>query len=365
MKMQMKTMALVLASCLLAGSAWAQSSVTVQGLVDLSVGSVKMSGDNGSTVGVTPGGMTTSWFGVKGVEDLGGGLKAEMALTAFLRPNIGASGRFTGDTLFSRDGNIALSGSFGRVSLGRDLAPSFLPMVIFNPFGDSFTVSPLILHWYVPSGGFAQRTWANAAAGDSGWSNEIIYTTPNFDGLSANFHYQFGEKAGDTGSRNVGMNALYFNGPLALSAFYQKVNVSNPLGGAAIVDATSAPVNFASINNQTSYFVGASYDLTAAKLYATYTSSSNDATGGLKLDDKIYSLGAKIPAGGGDVLLAYANTKRTGTLTTNNDLKRDTFSAGYDYNLSKRTDVYAVLMNDKISAADRATSFLAGIRHKF
>ncbi len=367
MQMQMKTLVLAVASGLsmLAGSALAQSSVTVQGLVDLSVGSVKMSGDTGSTAAVTPGGMTTSWFGFKGVEDLGGGLKAEMALTGFLRADTGASGRFSGDTMFSRDANIALAGSFGRVSLGRDLAPSFLPIVIFNPFGDSFTVSPLVLHWYVPSGGFAARTWANSAAGDSGWSNEVIYTTPNFDGLSANFHYQFGEKAGDTGTRNIGLNALYFNGPLALSAFYQKVQVSNPLGGSPIVDATSAPVNFASITNQTSYFVGASYDATVAKLYATYTSSSNDAVAGKQLDDKIYSLGAKIPAGGGDILLAYANTKRTGTLTANNDLKRDTLSAGYDYNLSKRTDVYAVLMSDKINTADRATSILAGIRHKF
>lgn len=365
MKMQMKSLVLAVASCLCAGSALAQSSVTVQGLMDLSVGSVKMSGDKASTAAITPGGMTTSWFGFKGVEDLGGGLKAEFALTAFLRPDTGESGRFGGDTLFSRDANVALSGSFGRVSLGRDLAPSFLPVVIFNPFGDSFDVSPLVLHWYVPSGGFASRTWANSAAGDSGWSNEIIYSTPNFDGFSANMHYQFGEKAGDTGTRNIGLNALYFNGPLALSAFYQKVQVSNPLGGSAIVDATSTPVNFASINNQTAYFVGASYDLTAAKLYATYTSSKNDTAAGKQMDDKIYSLGAKIPAGGGDILLAYANTKRNGTLTANTEYKRDTLSAGYDYNLSKRTDVYAVLMSDKISTADRATSVIAGIRHRF
>ncbi|MFZ6654677.1 porin [Undibacterium sp. TJN19] len=363
--MQMKPLVLAVISCLLAGTAMAQSSVTVQGLVDLSVGTVKLSGDKASTAAMTAGGMTTSWFGFKGVEDLGGGLKAEMALTAFLRPDTGESGRFGGDTLFSRDANIALSGGFGRVSLGRDLAPSFLPVVIFNPFGDSFAISPLVLHWYVPSGGFAARTWVNAAAGDSGWSNEIIYSTPNFDGFSANLHYQFGEKAGDTGTRNAGLNALYFNGPLALGAFYHKVQVSNPLGGSAIVDATSAPVNFASINNQTAYFVAASYDLTAAKLYATYSSTKNDTPAVKELDDKTYSLGLKVPAGGGDFLLGYANTKRSGTLTANNDLKRDTVSAGYDYNLSKRTDIYAVLMSDKITAADRATSVIAGIRHRF
>ncbi|MDE2427113.1 MAG: porin [Burkholderiales bacterium] len=364
MKLQTKSMALAVLSCLAAGSAMAQSSVTVQGLVDVSVGSVKYSGDSGSTAAVNSGGMTTSWLGFKGVEDLGGGLKAEFALTSFLQADTGAGGRFGGDTLFSRDANLTLAGSFGRVSLGRNLAPSFLPTVIFNPFGDSFNLSPLVLHTYVPSGNYAARTWANFAAGDSGWSNEVIYSTPDFGGLTANFHYQFGEKAGDTGTKNVGMNALYFNGPLALSAYYHQVQVSNPLGGSAIVDATTAPVNFASINNQKTYFVGGSYDLTAAKLYATYSSSKDDSTSGKSLDDKTYSLGVKAPAGGGDILLAFANTKRTGTLA-GADLKRDTLSVGYDYNLSKRTDVYTVLMSDKINTADRATSLVAGLRHKF
>jgi predicted porin len=90
--------------------------------------------------------MTTSWVGFKGVEDLGGGLKADFALTSFLQADTSASGRFSGDTMFSRDANVGLSGSFGKVSLGRGLAPSFLPTVIFNPFGDSFLLATGIAH---------------------------------------------------------------------------------------------------------------------------------------------------------------------------------------------------------------------------
>ncbi|MBC3810053.1 MULTISPECIES: porin [Undibacterium] len=363
MKFQLKSMVLAV-SCLLAGGASAQSQVSVEGLLDVTLGSVKYSGDSGRQAVVNSGGMTTSWVGFKGVEDLGGGLKADFALTSFLQADTGASGRFSGDTMFSRDANVGLSGSFGKVSLGRGLAPSFLPTVIFNPFGDSFSFSPLVLHTWVSSGNYAARTWANSAAGDSGWSNEIVYTTPNFDGLSANVHYQFGEKAGSTGTKNVGINALYFNGPLALGAYYHQVQVSNPLSGGAIVDATAAPVNYASINNQKTYFVAGSYDLTVAKLFATYSSSKDDTTSPKSLDDKTYSLGVKAPAGGGDILLAFANTKRTGSLV-GADLKRDTFSAGYDYNLSKRTDVYALVMSDKLNTADRATSVAAGIRHRF
>ena len=363
MKMKFNTLVVAVAATFAAGSALAQSTVSVQGLVDMSAGSIKYSGDTGSKLAVNSGGMTTSWLGFKGVEDLGNGLKVDFALTSFLQADSGQSGRFSGDTLFSRDANVGISGEFGKVSLGRNLSPSFLPTVIFNPFGDSFNFSPLVLHTWVPSGNFAARSWVNTLAGDSGWSNEIIYSTPNFSGLSANIHYQAGEQAGKTGVNNVGMNVLYFNGPLALSAYYHQVQVGNPTPG-AIVDATSTPINYASINYQKSYFVGGSYDLNVAKLFATYSTSKDDSSTGASMTDKTYSLGAKVPAAGGNVLLAYADTKRTGSLV-GADLTRDTFSAGYDYDLSKRTDVYAVAMSDKISTADRATSVAVGIRHKF
>lgn len=363
MKLTWKTLALAVASTLAAGSAMAQSTVTVQGLLDMDVGSVKYSGDSGSKASVNSGGLTTSWIGFKGAEDLGNGLKAEFALTSFLQADTGSYGRFSGDTLFSRDANLALSGSFGRVSMGRDLAPSFLPTVIFNPFGDSFSYSPLVLHTWVPNGNYAARSWVNMLAGDSGWSNEIIYSTPNFNGLSANVHYQFGEKAGDNSLKNWGMNAMYFNGPLGLSMYYHQVQVGNPTPG-AIVDATATPVNYAAINDQKTWFVGGSYDLTAAKLYATYSSAKDKTSLGLDMNDKTYSLGAKVPAAGGDILLAFADTKRSGSLV-GSDLKRDTYTIGYDYNLSKRTDVYALVMSDKLNTADRATSVAAGIRHKF
>jgi predicted porin len=44
---------------------------------------------------------------------------------------------------------------------------------------------------------------------------------------------------------------------------------------------------------------------------------------------------------------------------------RDTWTLGYDYNLSKRTDVYAMLMHDKITTFVSGTSYGFGIRHRF
>jgi predicted porin len=68
--------------------------------------------------------------------------------------------------------------------------------------------------------------------------------------------------------------------------------------------------------------------------------------------------------GQGALLFDYAQTKRNGSLV-GADLKRDTASFGYDYNLSKRTDLYAIYMTDKVSTADREGSFGLGIRHRF
>ena len=74
---------------------------------------------------------------------------------------------------------------------------------------------------------------------------------------------------------------------------------------------------------------------------------------------KTTSIGASAPVGAGKFLAAYAQTKVDGGAS------RKTASFGYDYFLSKRTDIYAVYMNDKITAKSTGNSFGVGIRHSF
>ncbi|WP_026076240.1 porin [Noviherbaspirillum massiliense] len=349
----------VLLAALFAGagmsSAFAQTSVNVEGLVDAFAGSMRMAGATDRTAKVDSAGMSTSYFGFRGSEDLGGGMKANFALTGFFRGDTGESGRFPGnETLFSRDANVGVSGSFGAISLGRGLAPNFLPSILFNPFGDSFTFSPLILHLNVPL--FNASGWSSSLAGDTGWSNQIKYTTPTFGGLTANLHYQFGEAAGDTGKNNIGGNLLYFSGPLSLTAFYHKVEANNPLDTPlGNVKAVAGRV----ASEQKAWFVGAGYDFNVVKLNGTFDKTTHDAD----FEDKTYSVGASAPAGNGKVLIAYAQTKRTGGGLDGST--RKTASVGYDYNLSRRTDAYAVYMNDRITGFDSGNSFGAGIRHRF
>jgi predicted porin len=220
--------ALLCASLACAGISHAQSSVTISGLVDAYVGSMRNAGDAGSTSVVGSSGMTTSWLGFKGSEDLGGGLKSYFNLSSFLQPATGSAGRYAGDPFFSREANVGLSGGLGSLQLGRGLAPNFLPTILVSPFGDSYTFSPLALHAAIATTGWPYTTIPS----DTGWSNQILYTTPSLGGLTANLHYQFGGQSSATGNasrNNAGLNLLYFGGTLTLVAFYERAQIMNPV----------------------------------------------------------------------------------------------------------------------------------------
>lgn len=341
-----KSLPALLAALACAGAAHAQSTVQITGLMDVYVGSMRMAGsaERKSTVG--SGGMTTSWMGFVGKEDLGNGLKAEFALTSFLRADVGNYGRFDGDPTFARDANIALSGGFGTLRLGRSMAPNFLPTIIANPFGDSFTVSPLVLHANIanaPAWGFGNLT----TPADTGWSNQVTYSTPSFGGLKANLHYQFGEQAGQSGKGNVGVNLMYFGGPLTLVGFYEQAKISNP-------------VNPSPMDTKTDWMLGGTYDFNVAKAYATYGQAEVDAT---RFEGRTISLGLDVPVlnKAGTLKAAMARTKVEGPANAT----RTTTSFGYDHFLSKRTDLYAVAMHDKVTDLKSGTSLVLGMRHRF
>jgi predicted porin len=350
-----------------AAPAMAQTSVNVEGIVDVYAGSMQYSGQSGRTSAVNSGGMTTSFFGFKGVEDLGSGLKANFTLGAFFQADTGTAGRFTGDTLFSRDANVGLSGNFGVVTLGRSISPTTLPMFLFNPMGDSFTFSPLVLHEAVPTFNGANRVWESSfGAGDTGWSNAIRYTSASIGGLTANVYYQFGERAANAGKKNVGGNLLYFNGPLSLTAAYHDVEVGNPTDANDLPGDNTSILQLAAlgagraVTKQKMWFLGGAYEFSLAKVFVTYDQSKHN----ISLKDKTASLGLSVPTGGaGKVLAAVAQTRRTSDFFSQQ--RRTTVTVGYDYNLSKRTDAYAMVMNDKITGANAAHSVGLGVRHKF
>ena len=102
--------------------------------------------------------------------------------------------------------------------------------------------------------------------------------------------------------------------------------------------------------------LGGSYDAGFLKAFATYGESETKTT---RVTGKTGTLGASVPFGSGKFLAAWANTKMTG------GAKRDTVSLGYDYAFSKRSDLYAVVMHDKITSFSSGTSYVLGLRHRF
>lgn len=314
---------------LTAGAAQAQSSVTAFGLMDLSAGTSKAPGVNASVKNVDSGKMTTSYIGFRGSEDLGGGLSAIFQLESFLRADAGFNGRFTGDNFWARNALVGLtSKELGTVKIGRNTTTLFVSALNFNAFGDSFGYSPTIRHIFS----------SNTVTGDSGWSDSVLYTTPNFSGFTGSAFVAAGE---GSGGRNMAAAGTYVAGPLGASLVYQSVKKDN---GATAVDDTTV------------WMGSGSYDFGAVKLFAQYAKAKNDTR---RIDYKISELGAAVPIGQGKLLMQY------GQIKPSTGAGRKTWTVGYDYFFSKRTDLYLVGMSDRIDGLSAGSSVSVGVRHRF
>lgn len=326
----------------LAASAQAQSSAQIYGLMDMSVGRFQTAGAD-KVWRADSGKMTTSFIGFKGTEDLGGGLKARFQIEHFLRADEGAAGRFNGDAFWARNAFVGLQGSFGSASLGRNTTPLFVSTLIFNAIGDSFGFSPSIRQLFTPSTGLGMLPFY----GDTGWSNSLAYNSPSFGGLSVNLLANLGEGAAGATGKNLGGNVLYFGGPFSGTAAFQQVK-NGAFGAPAGWDQTDT------------WQFGGAYDLGMAKLFAQVTNVKTSAA--VDTSTKIVGVGASVPIGAGKLLAQYGNAKADlgATETTHKVL-----TVGYDYNLSKSTDAYAMFMNDKVTGFDAGNTFAAGIRLRY
>lgn len=305
--------------------AHAQSSVTLYGLVDMSVGQFQAPGAAAQNA-VENGKMTTSYYGFKGSEDLGGGLSANFVLESFLRADTGAAGRFNGDAQFSRTASVGLSGGFGSVNLGRNTTSLFVNSLLFNAFGDSYGFSPTIRHYFT----------SGTTTGDSAWNDSIKYTSPKFGGVSFTAHAALNE---NDGGSNTGVSGLYSGGPVALGVAWQKVKKG------------------LTVDDTTTWQIGGSYNADVVKVFAQYGAVDNDTTAGK--GSKIYGVGAAIPLGAGKVIAQW------GRINPDTGSTLSTISLGYDYSLSKRTDAYLVLMNDKRDGLEAGNNYAVGVRHRF
>src|ERR1700749_4935945 len=151
------------------GAAFAQSSVTLYGKVDL--GLVLDSGNtNGKSIRLDSGVPGGSRIGFKGVEDLGGGMKAAFQLeTGYCADSAAGAPNFcTGSNQFmGRQAHGDLTGAFGAISAGRQYSIGFNTLSTMHPFGTGFAGQ--INNIVDPSG--------------IRLNNSVTYATPNMGGL--------------------------------------------------------------------------------------------------------------------------------------------------------------------------------------
>lgn len=326
--------------------AWSQSSVQIYGLLDVSAGQFQNAGGL-KVKRLDSGNFSTSHIGFRGTEDLGGGLRAGFTLETFLRLDNGGAGRADVDTFWGRNANVNLSGGFGNVRLGRMGPPMWVSTLQFNAFGDSFGFSPSVRQYYsLPAG--------TPVVGDSGWNNAIAYTTPALGGLSATVMVAAGEGAVNSRGKNLGANVTYRAGPLGVTAAWQDVKSQGALG---------RPISaFPGFVGQTAYQVGGTYDLKIVRLFAQYGRISTDAT--LDVETTNLHLGASVPIGKGALLAAYG-TSDVDVAGPTPERTSKIMTLGYDYPMSKRTNVYAIYLSDKFTGLSSGTTYAVGMRHRF
>ncbi|SIT39971.1 Outer membrane protein porin [Paraburkholderia piptadeniae] len=332
-------------------SSFAQSSVQLYGQVDEWVGATKFPGSK-TAWNVSGGGMSTSYWGIKGSEDLGNGYKAIFTLEDFFRAQNGKFGRFDGDTFFGRNAYVGVESPFGTVTAGRLTTHLFVSTILFNPFIDSYVFSPMVYHVFLGLGTFPTYTTDMGVVGDSGWNNAVQYSTPDFNGLSGSAMYAFGNTAGQNSSKKYSAQFLYFHGPFAATGVYQYVNFNNtPADLGSLV---------AGLKSQSVAQLGLSYDLKFVKFYGQYMYTKNDQEVGSWHVNTAQG-GVSVPLGTGTVMASYAYSRDAGGL----DQMHQSAAIGYDYPLSKRTDVYAAYLYDKYTSQSSGYTAGVGIRAKF
>lgn len=322
----------LLAAC--STSAMAQSSLSIYGIVD--AGLVReRGGPEGPVTNISSGIASGSRLGFKGKEDLGGGLSAVFAVESGFNIDTGTSGQ--GGTLFGRQAFVGLNGKFGAVTVGRQYTPYYKTL---RDIGDPFGAVSMAGR----SGNlFATNTRAN---------NMVEYISPTFAGLRADLAWALGEQPDDSSrSRQLGGSVGYAAGPLTIQLAHHRIE------NATATDRTRNSL------------VSANYEFKPVTVYASYAVNRGPAA----VDSKDMLAGVAIPFGAGKLL--FSHVRHNDDTAANNDARQ--WGIAYDYQLSKRTDIYIAYakINNRNGAAftvgnatDTGTgdsAFNLGVRHNF
>jgi len=328
-----------------AGVASAQSSVTLFGVVDVAARNTK----NGtlSVKSLSQDGNASSRLGFRGVEDLGGGMKAGFWIEGAISPDTGGTGQ-----TWQRRSTVSLMGGFGEVRLGRDYTPTFWNHTVFDPFGTNGIGSQTNL--MTPLG--VTSVLGNGATTLVRANNTIGYFLPAMGGLYGQVQVAAGENT--PGNKYIGGRIGYAAGP---------VNVALALGNTEVTGT----------RDQKAMNVAGSFNAGFMTVFAQYHRYTVDNTTGADPKQTNTMVGVTVPVGAGTIKATYGKAAADGTA---NDASQ--VAVGYVHDLSKRTALYTAFSKISNGAGARyavssttvfggtdnkpsSTGYEFGVRHSF
>jgi len=310
-----------------AGVASAQSSVTLYGTVDLNARYVKADGQD-RRLTLSQDGINSSQLGFRGVEDLGGGLKAGFNLLAGVNADTGT----TNSKFFNRRSTVSLFSNLGEVRLGRDYTPTFWNLTIFDAFGTN---------------GIGSSLNVRNGYGGTRQDNTIGYFLPgNLGGFygQAMAGASEGGTSGDRPARYIGGRVGFAAGPFDVAGAYSEAKmrtsfVVNPAGGAPIVVLAG--------DTQKTWNVGGSWDFGFMKIMGLYDEEKIS-----DFKEQMASISGVIPFGQAEIHVGYDRAEAKGftpflvpctgltCATASGTQTIEQFKVTLQYNISKRTAMY-------------------------
>ena len=389
---------LIALAALAATGAFAQSSVTLSGNLDVGVKTTSAptnASGSASKNEINYNNVSTSALFFKGTEDIGGGLKAGFLLE--LDPNLTQSSTLSATTKqnqvysgtpFNGEQYVTVGGGFGEVKLGTANAGALIANGIAQPYGTAMGGGFSSTFGRLGSAGLGiNQTLAGPSSANRIVRHEKVvqYTTPTMSGFSGMFEYAFandavtgvGTSTTSTPANSEGFMGLtlkYANGPL--NAIYSYTNAK--VGGQSVPFATTAPgagfvTSTAAIagSDVTWQFLAANYTFGATTVYGGYTTTKHNAAAGQAVleDASSWNIAAKYALSANVDLSANYLVRMTNVYAA---APANILGLGADYKLSKRSNLYARYERTDVNTGGTttdggsvATGFAVGVRHQF
>lgn len=343
-----KSLVLTAIAATLAAPAFAQSSVTIYGRLNLSLESMKAAGADKRDNQVFD---NSSRIGFSGQEDLGGGNKAIFTLESGFNAATGTVTNVPGakdssSRFWGRESTVGLATRYGTLKLGN----------LGYGNNEAYHATADYVSWINhDTGRTSDALYGGPIYNSAGLQNSVSYNTPDLNGFVG--WVQTAEAYGGTNSKPISLAGYYDRGALHLGAGYEK------------------------LGDNKSIAVRANYDLGAFGIggYFDHVSGDTAAVTGDR-EYNTWRLAGMYTLGANEFHLNYGGTNNVKVDGVDTQKKAWQVTVGYNYNLSKRTKVYAfatklhddagsfstVVSND---AGTKATGgfndFGVGVRHNF